>query len=421
MRTYQDDMPIQASHRVIPALNRTQVFNTLYERGSLTISDLVKYTDLSQLTVVKYLRELEEDNLVTRSGFLQPVIGRPAQMYSINPQGKLVVSIHFDPPVMQTALVNIKGKILRHKTYPIHNNGDTDEKLRLIVKTTSKLIEDSKKLSGDLLGIGIAIPGFFDIKTGVSLHIPRLQGWKDVPLGPMLEEKYGIPVMLIHDPNAMVLAEQEYGAGNEVSDFAYVFAGEGIAVGLVLDHTLIQPRYGGASGLLGHMTINLSEALDESHMFTASGFGGCIEQYASAKALYAKSVGNKDAGEKATPYDVVRDILIAYSKGSNEPVVDEAVRALGVGIANILSLLGLTSVILGGYPRYGGERIVKELESVIKSHSHPVVNDNLRLCLGEVENAGLVGAAIPFLRAITQPVSIVNSYATHQLGGGQKK
>ncbi len=79
-------------------LNRAHVFNLLSRKGPLTISEIVKNSELSKLTVDKYIKQLQDNNLIVKTNYKKQGSGRPAELYNINWQGKLTLAVHFDLP-----------------------------------------------------------------------------------------------------------------------------------------------------------------------------------------------------------------------------------------------------------------------------------------------------------------------------------
>ena len=57
-----------------------------------------------------------------------------------------------------------------------------------------------------LLGIGIGAPGIIDTSTGTVRWSVNLD-WAELPLGQLLEQRYGVPVVVANDSHAAALAE----------------------------------------------------------------------------------------------------------------------------------------------------------------------------------------------------------------------
>ena len=69
-------------------------------------------------------------------------------------------------------------------------------------------MKDAKKSKIKVGAIGIGVPGPLDAQTGVVRHPPKFKGWKDVPLGEIVYQRYKLPVWIENDANVGVLAEK---------------------------------------------------------------------------------------------------------------------------------------------------------------------------------------------------------------------
>src|SRR5262245_24404786 len=63
-------------------------------------------------------------------------------------------------------------------------------------------------------GLGVGVPGVFDLASGRTLFLPNLPTtWPGVPVRETLRGPVGRPARLIHDERACVLGEASSGAG----------------------------------------------------------------------------------------------------------------------------------------------------------------------------------------------------------------
>ena len=137
---------------------------------------------------------------------------------------------------------------------------------------------DKYKSSGQLLGVGIGVPGIIDLQTGMVRESPNLPGWSDYPVRNEIEKRLGAPVILENDANVAAFGEKWLGAGRHVGDMAMLTLGTGVGGGLVLNGKIWHGMTGMA-GEFGHMTV------DPDGQLCGCGNHGCLEQYASATAI----------------------------------------------------------------------------------------------------------------------------------------
>ncbi|MGH7120944.1 MAG: ROK family protein [Acetobacteraceae bacterium] len=110
----------------------------------------------------------------------------------------------------------------------------------------ASLQEHARRDGARVIGVGLVMPGPF----GVTGPWPtRLPGWDRIALRTMLEDKIGLPVMLANDAKGATLAEWRFGDARRRENFAYVFIGNGIGTGHVMNGQLV----GGAAGNDGEL------------------------------------------------------------------------------------------------------------------------------------------------------------------------
>ncbi|WP_405996493.1 ROK family protein [Streptomyces sp. NBC_00986] len=157
-----------------------------------------------------------------------------------------------------------------------------------------------------LLGVGVALPGPLDHAHGILHRVTGFPEWDGFPLRDALARRLGVPVVVDKDTNAAALG---LAVGGEGGAFAYLHLGTGLGAGLVIGGGVHRGARTGA-GEFGHQVIQLDGPPCDC------GNRGCIEALC----------------------------LAAVARGD----VDEAARVLGAGAANLVGLLDIDLVLLGG-------------------------------------------------------------------------
>ncbi|MFJ9809843.1 ROK family protein [Streptomyces sp. NPDC101158] len=160
---------------------------------------------------------------------------------------------------------------------------------------------------GAVLGVGVAMPGPLDHRTGTPGRVTGFPEWDGFPLREELARRLGLPVVLDKDTNAAALGLAL--RPDAPDSFAYVHLGTGLGAGLVLGGAVLRGGRTGA-GELGHQTVQLDGPPCDC------GGRGCLEVLC----------------------------LTALAHGDRA----EAARILGTGAANLVRLLDIDRVLLGG-------------------------------------------------------------------------
>ena len=83
------------------------------------------------------------------------------------------------------------------------------------------------------------MPGDIDIQNGISVFVPHFEDFSQVPVKQILEEEFGIEVMIEHDPNCMALTERYMGLAQNVNNFMFIRLSMGIGMSIIFDGKFI--------------------------------------------------------------------------------------------------------------------------------------------------------------------------------------
>ncbi len=252
---------------------------------------------------------------------------------------------------LRIAAVDEGGKLLEKLTLGTEVSRGRD----FVIKDMCGAIEQVRakyKDSGELCGIGIGVPGFIDMATGMVMRSPNLPDWTNFPVREVVEKQLGTHLILENDANVAAMGEKWLGAGRAVEHMAMYTLGTGVGGGLVFNGRLWHGMTGMA-GELGHFNV-----FPDGHP-CGCGSRGCLEQYASATAIVRmarESIERKDASEELTrlmtdPVQFTsRSIynLAVQGDASAKKIFEIVGRALGIGIGGMVNALNLPMYVIGG-------------------------------------------------------------------------
>jgi glucokinase len=193
---------------------------------------------------------------------------------------------------------------------------------------------------GPIASVGVGIPGRYDAAGGRVIMTPNIPvRWEGTPVVARLEPALGTPVHLVNDARAFTLAELRLGAGRGARTLIGMTLGTGVGGGIAIWGTLYLGR-DGAAGEIGHQTI------DPDGPFCNCGNRGCVEAFARADVIAATcGAPSVEAAVRAAAEGDARALDGLAQVG----------RYLGIGIANMVTVLTPDRVVIGGGVAAAGE------------------------------------------------------------------
>ncbi|MEV6111064.1 ROK family transcriptional regulator [Streptomyces sp. NPDC052109] len=307
--------PVGANLGAVRSHNAALVLGLLREAGAEGISrlELAERTGLTPQAVSKITARLREEGFAAEAGRRASTGGKPRTVLRLVPEAGHAVGVHLDRDELRVVLVDLDGAVVGERRTELDLGAGAGAVLGVVAGAVEGLVADCLGLAdgglarvGTLLGVGVALPGPLDHARGVLHRVTGFPEWDAFPLRDALAERLGVPVVVDKDTNAAALG---LAVGGEGGSFAYLHLGTGLGAGLVIGGRVHRGARTGA-GEFGHQVIQLDGPVCEC------GNRGCVE------ALCLGAVGRGEPGEAA--------------------------RVLGVGAANLVGLLDIDLVLLGG-------------------------------------------------------------------------
>ena len=255
--------------------NRRIVLESIRLHGPTTRGDIAERVGLTVQTVSTIIRELEEQGYVLASREEPKGRGLPPTNLRINPEGGYAIGLHVTPLGMDAALTNLGGDVVGS----LHRdalNATPDQAFEAIGTMVPELL--ALRPQGRMLGIGIALPGPFDVDSMSFVGPTTMAGWDNVAVRERLAEETGLPVFLETDMAAAALGERLYGLGAAFTDFYYLYFGVGLGGTMVHDGAVLRGAWGNA-GEIGHIVAV------PGGQPCPCGNAGCLERYVSLEAF----------------------------------------------------------------------------------------------------------------------------------------
>lgn len=300
---------------------------------------------------------------------------------------------------------------------PSHAQQGTDA---IVDALTNTIREAAHAAEGEVVGVGMAVPGHIDNRAGLVRWAPNFGrdvdgvfiSWRDVPLKRMMEEQLELPVNMGNDANLAALGEYRYGSGkNEARCLVMLTIGTGIGGGVILRPeavmgdargplVLIGGNGGGAE--LGHIIVQAGG------MDASAGTYGSLEAYCQRDAIVRRAqykLQREPDVRGSKMWELVEGnlaritpqiIAIAASQG-DEMALDvyaEIGQYMGVGVGSFINVFAPDVIAIGGQIAKAGDPLMKPLIKSAKNTAIPTLFESCRIQMAELlDDAGILGAA----------------------------
>ncbi|MFG2684086.1 ROK family protein [Streptomyces sp. NPDC048392] len=383
--------------------SRTAVLQRLYFDGPMSRLALGSATGLSSGSVSNVVAELMTDGLVEEAGSLGADGGRPRTLVRVAADRGRLIGVDVGETRVRVELFDLSMSELARTERVLPGHGSRSYDVGVVAGHILDGIAEvlgaggPAQGPGELLGVGIGVPGIVERTADGALVHGQTIGWDAVPLEALLRGSGRLPghVPLFIDNGAKTLGQAEmwFGGGRGAHNAVVVLFGSGVGACVVTD----EAEHGRAVEW-GHLTVRVRGRR------CRCGARGCLEAYAGAEALLARW---REAGGKPPPgvdeEAALTAMLSAARPGDGaEPdqvaadVLAETAEYLGAGLADLINLFQPERVLVGGW---AGLQLGPAFLGSVRAHTlaralrHPA--GRVGIALGRLgPDAVTVGAAI---------------------------
>jgi predicted NBD/HSP70 family sugar kinase len=326
-------------------INRQILLNLVQEHQPISRADLARRMKVGRPRVTALVNELLAEGVLQEGEAVESPRGRRPRMLHVRTRDRLVAAADVRFNRTWLMLSDFAGTQIALETFdtpldPAELTAELGARIERILATYGA--------GGTCEGVGIAVPGMVDHKTGRILNAPQL-GWKDVDIRDALAAATGLPVHVENAPIACALSKMWLGQREgDTGDFVYVTVSEGVGAGVVVNGEVVRGSTHTA-GEFGHVPINPDGPR------CLCGARGCWEAHTSNLATLSRYLGRELSPTETrallaeTPLTIA-DLIMRARTGDQKArdALLETGRYLGVGLAMIVNSLNPSRIFVGG-------------------------------------------------------------------------
>jgi len=349
--------------------NTLAVLNVLRQEHRVSRAKIARVTDLTPATVSRIVARLENSGIVRTRGGGESTGGRKPLLVEFLPDAFYLAGVDIGVTKAIALVIDLHGNVVSRERMTLDPEEGREAELSEVLGLAHRAFARLGDARGRLRGIGISMPGLVDAERGIALEAPNLPSWGDTPLVEHFTREFDCFCCLENDARAMTLGEARLGAGRGCRNIFAAIIGRGIGGGMVLNGELYRGKFS-TSGEFGHVTVN------HAGPTCNCGNRGCLEVMASGTAIAAAALRAVAAGGATVMKEMVGGRLdritaevVATAAGQGDllaqRLMDEAAQYIGIGLADVVNLLGPELIIVGGGVAAAGDVFLEMIRSTV--------------------------------------------------------
>ncbi len=383
------------------AHNRRVVLEVIRLHGHLGRTEIARRAQLTAQAVANIVEELLDEGLLVELGRMRSGRGQPPIQFAVNPNGPVTVGVEIAADHMVTVLLDLSGGLRAQSISPLERT-DPDYIPGKVAEEIGKLRASAQDTR--LLGVGVVMPGPFDIEGMSSVGPATLPGWTGADPAKLIAKATGESVVLENDATAAAVGERLYGAGRQSGNFCYLYFGVGLGLGVIQDGRPLRGAFGNA-GEIGHVGLVPRKGK------TSYGAAGALERFVSVYAL-------REQLALAGIYAANVDDIQALHDDNNPHLmawIDSAADYLAPTVGMLENIFDPETIIFGGgLPDSVLDAVIAALDPLPVSVATRRTRTAPRVLRGQTGQltAALGAAALPLLDTVSPHLSTATGPAT---------
>ena len=317
--------------------NMRLILRKIHQHGSVSRVQIAKETGLTAATVTNLTAELIALGIVIEAETGASSGGRKPIMLKLNSTDYGICCVYISPDYVELAITDFGACKLYYNSIHVGSRRGPEDIVKVIAHEYRKAISSTDR---KVVAMGVGLHGIVDNSDGVSVFAPNLE-WRNVPIAGMLSEYIDVPVFVDNDVKLMAKGEMWYGVALGVSDFVYLYVGDGIGGAIVINGKVYRGIDNG-SGEIGHCTV------DAGGEMCSCGNRGCLQTKASKRAMM--SAVRKLSGDSIWGDSISDCNSLALACNSGNPlataVMDDEARFLAIGVSTLINLFNPGLVVI---------------------------------------------------------------------------
>ncbi len=342
--------------KLVREYNELNILRFIKNDGPISRADLAKRYKLSKAAVSEIITNLLEHGYIKEIGTGNSTRfgGRRPILLEFNPKSGFAVGVEIKRDHARVALSDLNARLYQVKNFSFERGTPLKKVVQQIFTHIDSYFEIPWVQQSKPIGIGVAIPGLINYRQGKIQESDTLFNWVGFPLKKMFEDRYGIETIVENDVKAISLGETRFGIGRNYDNLVYLWIGDGLSAGIVINGELYR-GVSASAGEIGYYDIGYMIKNNDVCRYLNDGH----EKFADILSDHILIKAAKRALKNGESHTVLRDKPITVqtiirAAEENDPLALELMREYGflVGVVcvHLINTLNPELIIIGGQP-----------------------------------------------------------------------
>ncbi len=324
----------RAEPALLRRINERRILEAIQRSGPSSRATLARLSGLTPPTVSKVIDSLLTRGLVEELDQARPPLGRPHKLITMATTSAAVLGVVIDAGTCCVTETGLDGRVTEEKTLRFPTP-DTYEKLLDELEVRCRML--LSRTAAAAHGVGVSVPGLISERLNQVVFCPNLHLLDHRNPARDLEQRLGIECLLMHELQALCLAELKYGGAHGLDNFAMLDATQGLGLGVVVGGVILA-GHSGMAGEIGHITA------DPTGIRCGCGNRGCLETMATDAALVRMM---RERLKKPLSFAAAA-ALLEKREADFQTDIDAVTEYLAIAIAAVINTFNPTTVFVHG-------------------------------------------------------------------------
>ncbi|MDC0611859.1 ROK family transcriptional regulator [Vibrio sp.] len=257
----------------IKNINKEAVLNFIYQKRATTQQAIKEYLQLSRPTIIQIIKELEDDGLVEKNGFLESTGGRKASKLCFIQNSKLSIGVEILADRYEIVTLNLFGETIKSQKY-ICDFVNSNEYYQSLCQSINTYIESEDYGQDNIIGVGIVLQGLIS-SDGCQVTYGKILNCTGLDIS-TFKQYLPYQCKFFHDAESAAL--DELWQSPLLKNAIYIQIRTNMSGAIIVDREFLK-GHELKSGVFEHMTIVPNGNL------CYCGNRGCLDTYCSTKSL----------------------------------------------------------------------------------------------------------------------------------------